>query len=142
MGNYQPTFSEGSRSGRIVKFSKSGFFWKTYEGEMICDGMKTKPMPNGGTASIANTWYFSIDAKSSYGEDKDKIIAAVQNGMDNGTPVKLKYWSPYVGFPCQGDSGYYVTEVDIESNHQNKSTALASATLTLATPITTPIDIE
>ena len=106
-----PSYSEGSYSGRIVKFSKSGYFWKTYEGEIICDGMKQVVSPNGESTSIANTLKFSIDSKSAKGENIEDIAKNIQNNLDNGKPVRLAYWSPYIGFPCRGNTTYYVYDV-------------------------------
>lgn len=54
--NANITYSEGTRSDRIVKLSQKGLIWKTWEGEMIMDGMRTRNTPDGCTRSIANTW--------------------------------------------------------------------------------------
>lgn len=106
MGN--SAYSEGSRSGRIVQFSQSGFFWKTYEGEMICDGMKERALNNGEHTSIANTWRFSINAK---GENIEKLAEQIRKKMDDGQPVKLDYRVPYIRFPCQGSTCYFIKDV-------------------------------
>lgn len=47
------TYSEGSRTGYLIKFSRSGFVFKTYEGEMNLGGMNT------ASNSVANyLWDF------------------------------------------------------------------------------------
>lgn len=47
-------FSEGERSGSVVKFSKKGFIFKTYEGELAT-------LARGAQATmLANTFTFSV----------------------------------------------------------------------------------
>ena len=107
MGN---TYSEGSRTGRLTKITQSGFFWKTWEGEMISDGLRTRGTEHGAVA-IANTWNFSIDAKTERGENIEELVGTLQNKLENGENVTVKYWAPYIAFPCRGASDYYVHNV-------------------------------
>lgn len=109
MGN-SFVYSEGTMTGRLTKLSKSGFYWKTWEGEMISDGLKEKKIENG-TTSIANTWDFSIDAKSAYGENMEQVAEQLQKKLDNGEPLTIKYWVPLIGFPCRGSTKHYVHEI-------------------------------
>lgn len=110
------TYSEGSRTGRLVKLSQKGLFWKTWEGEIIADGIKTtKSMNKDGqtfTSSVANTWSFSIDSKSDRGEDINAIVSDLQTILVNGESVTLNYWSPLIPFPCRGDTSYYVHKIN------------------------------
>jgi hypothetical protein len=46
------TYSEGSRTGYLIKFSRSGFVFKTYEGEMNLGGMNTAGIPLPITSGI------------------------------------------------------------------------------------------
>lgn len=77
---------------------------------MICDGLKTKNL-DGNSVSVANTWYFSIDAKASRGENIDHIITQLETRIRNGENVTVKYWSPFVRFSCRGLTSNYVYEL-------------------------------
>jgi len=105
------SYSEGSRTGRLTKLSRTGYCFKTWEGEMISDGLKTKHLDKNGTAAVANTWNFSIDAKAGCGENTNNIVKQLQTKLEQGEPVTVKYWSPYISFPCRGATWYYVYEV-------------------------------
>lgn len=100
-GVYYLTFSEGTRSGELIKFSKKGVFFKTYEGE-ISQGI-----------SGAQIFQFSV-------EDGEKEV--VQKLEDyQGKYVKLTYKERYATFPWLGDTKYFISKVERESSpHFNK----------------------
>jgi len=50
------TYSDGNRAGVIIKFSRKGFIFKTYEGELNIGGMGNIP----GTAQMNQVWDFSV----------------------------------------------------------------------------------
>ncbi len=104
------SYAEGSRTGRLTKLSRSGYLWKTWEGEMILDGLKTKRLENGHTASVANTWSFSIDAKSGRGENALDIVNQLQKKLEAGEHITVSYWSPYLKFPCRGSTTNYILD--------------------------------
>ena len=48
-------YSDGSRTGYLSKFSKKGYVFKTYEGELFVGGA------NADNRTVVNTtWYFSV----------------------------------------------------------------------------------
>ncbi len=50
------TYSEGSRAGVLIKFSKKGYVFKTFEGELNIGGMGNIP----NTAQVNSIWTFSV----------------------------------------------------------------------------------
>lgn len=94
-------YSEGQRSGTIVKFSNKGFVCKTHEGIMNLGGLTTDA--NG--AAVANTWEFSIVDEA--------LVPKIVEAMDAHRPVTLVYqqwmWAPGCFTPGPAmDSDYEV----------------------------------
>lgn len=98
---YYATFSEGVRSGELIKFSRKGVIFKTWEGE-ISQGI-----------SGAQIFKFSV-------LDRDEeVIAALKNA--EGQYVKVDYEERYVTFPWWGETKYFITDLEItESPHTRK----------------------
>ena len=93
---YFATYSEGTRSGELIKFSKKGFVIKTWEGE-ISQGI-----------SGAQIFSFSVEDKN---EDVIKKMEAFQ-----GKYVKLRYRERYAKLSWLGDTNYFITEVTEEAS--------------------------
>tara|TARA_R110000868_G_scaffold36900_4_gene130506 strand:- start:10270 stop:10635 length:366 start_codon:yes stop_codon:yes gene_type:complete len=91
---YYATYSEGVRSGELIKFSHKGMVFKTWEGE-ISQGI-----------SGAQIFAFSV-------LDKDKKVIADLKEME-GQYVKVSYIERYKTFPWWGDTKYYIVEVKKE----------------------------
>jgi len=98
---YYVTYSEGVRSGELIKISSKGMLFKTYEGE-LSQGI-----------SGARIFTFSV-------LDKDaKVIDDLKELQ--GQYVKVTYVERYRTFPWWGDTNYFVTEVQKEkSPHLNR----------------------
>ncbi|TDS15373.1 hypothetical protein DFQ03_2014 [Maribacter caenipelagi] len=93
---YFVTFSEGVRSGELIKISHKGVLVKTWEGE-ISQGI-----------SGAQIFSFSV-------LDKDKeVIDKLQEYQ--GQYVKVSYVERYATFFWLGDSKYFITEVQAEQS--------------------------
>ena len=96
------TFSDGSRVGNIVKFSKKGVVFKTYEGKLN-EGGFSKDENGEITPSV---WEFSV-----YRND-DAIIRAIDKAMDEGYAVKLHYKEKFFQFDWRGDTKYFIYQVE------------------------------
>jgi len=93
---YFVTFSEGVRSGELIKISHKGVLVKTWEGE-ISQGI-----------SGAQIFSFSV-------LDKDKeVIEKLQEYQ--GQYVKVNYVERYSTFFWLGDTKYFITEVHPEKS--------------------------
>jgi len=99
--NYVP-YSEGTRSGELIKISNRGMFFKTWEGE-ISQGI-----------SGAQIFSFSV-----LGKEK-KVIEDLKEFQ--GNYVKVTYIERYTSFVFWGDTKYFITDVQKEkSPHFNVS---------------------
>ncbi|PRX42909.1 6-phosphogluconate dehydrogenase [Salegentibacter salegens] len=95
---YFVPYSEGTRSGELIKFSKKGVISKTWEGE-ISQGI-----------SGAQIFQFSV-----LDSNQEEIEALQEN---EGNYVRLKYVERYATFFFWGDTKYFITEVEqAESPH-------------------------
>lgn len=93
---YFVTYSEGVRSGELIKFSRKGVIAKTWEGE-ISQGI-----------SGAQIFPFSV-------LDKDEeVIEKLQEYQ--GEYVRLRYVERYATFFWLGDTRYFVEEVEQDSS--------------------------
>ena len=95
-------YSEGTRSGELIKISNKGVIFKTWEGE-ISQGI-----------SGAQIFSFSV-------LDKDKKV--IENLKDfQGNYVKVNYIERYDSFFFWGETKYFITEVHKENSpHFNKN---------------------
>ena len=88
---YNATYSEGVRSGELIKFSHKGVIFKTYEGE-LSQGI-----------SGAQIFHFSVL------DNQEKIISDLKKL--EGNYVRVSYIERYKTFPWWGDTKYFITEV-------------------------------
>ncbi len=93
---YYATFSQGFRSGELIKISNKGMAFKTWEGE-LSQGI-----------SGAQIFAFSVlDSDAKVIEDLKTL---------QGQYVKVTYVERYGTFAWWGDTKYFVTEVVAESS--------------------------
>jgi hypothetical protein len=93
----QYTYSEGNRAGILIKFSKKGNVFKTYEGELNQIGLSQ--VPQGGLMN--NIWDFSV---------KDPAVAETLSHLE-GKSVTLHYREIKHAFIWQGETNYFVDNV-------------------------------
>ncbi|MGJ8685553.1 MAG: 6-phosphogluconate dehydrogenase [Nonlabens sp.] len=98
---YFASYSDGYRSGELIKFSSKGFVVKTWEGE-ISQGI-----------SGAQIFQFSVM------DNEPEVIEKLKEYQ--GKYVKLKYEEKFGTFFFWGDTKYFITEVTLENSpHFNK----------------------
>lgn len=98
---YYVDYSEGYRSGELIKFSSKGYLVKTWEGE-ISQGI-----------SGAQIFAFSVM------DGEEEVVKKLQEYQ--GRYVKLKYEEKFGTFFFWGDTKYFITEVTLEkSPHFNR----------------------
>ncbi len=93
---YYVTYSEGIRSGELIKFSKKGMFIKTWEGE-LSQGI-----------SGANMFIFSVESK------QKEVIYDLKEYQ--GKYIKVHYKERYKTFPWLGETTYFITKVELEKS--------------------------
>ncbi|APU69684.1 MAG: 6-phosphogluconate dehydrogenase [Bacteroidota bacterium] len=89
---YFVPYSEGTRTGELIKFSRKGVVSKTWEGE-ISQGI-----------SGAQIFQFSVLDKD------DEVIDKLQ--QYEGSYVRLTYIERFSTFFFWGDTKYFITEVE------------------------------
>lgn len=97
---YGLVYSDGYRVGTLIKFSRKGYVFKTYEGEINQGGI-TQTIPGG--AMVNQIWAFSV---------KDAETAKRLEKLE-GTIVRLHYKQYQKMFPWEGDTNYLVDEVEV-----------------------------
>jgi len=97
--NYGAVYSDGYRDGTLIKFSRKGYIFKTYEGELNQGGIANSAP---GTALANQIWHFSV---------KDKAVAEKLNLL-GGKIVRLHYKEYLKNFFWEGDTKYLVDGVE------------------------------
>ena len=99
------SYSEGERAGTLVKLSKKGYVFKTWEGELNTFMFVSDQA--AASAAVNNLWTFSV-------QDKDQdAIKIMQDAMLNGHRIKLYYKEKYFKFPWNGDTKYFVYKAEV-----------------------------
>lgn len=95
-------YSDGERSGQVVKFSHKGAVpgCKTWEGELVMGGLRRNDAAADGNA---NLFHFTVSDKA--------VAKKIQQKLENGEYAVVDYVEPYWNMPCTTDSGYFVTNV-------------------------------
>ena len=99
---YWGTYSEGVRSGTVVKISRKGYVFKTYEGQLSL-------LPYGAVKSqdrVIESFEFSVAGK------EEKVIQELEAASLSGERVSLHYIERYAQYPWRGDTKYFVVKVE------------------------------
>jgi hypothetical protein len=94
------TYSEGSRTGYLMKFSKKGYVFKTFEGELNLGGMNAQ-----NNSVLNNIWTFTVLRKN-----RDVIDSLEKY---EGEVIKVDYKEKIKNMPWQGDTPYFVQGVKV-----------------------------
>lgn len=92
------TYSEGTRAGNLIKISKKGYVFKTYEGQLKLGGIDLDNPSEG----LSDTWSFSVT---------DEAIVKRLEKMQ-GQKVILRYKEINQAMPWQGDTNYFIYAVE------------------------------
>ena len=96
------TYSDGYRIGSIIKISKKGYVFKTYEGQL---NLEFFPGSGPNTQGVTqNIWDFSVNDK--------KVSDAIEIAVNNNSRVKLYYDEKYYRLPWRGETKYIVNKVE------------------------------
>lgn len=94
-------YSNGKRAGQVIKLSKKGYIFKTYEGQLNTGGFS-----EGSGDITSSIWHFSVK------RDNKQVQEDLDDAIDGGYRVKLYYDEKYIRIPFLGDTKYFVTEVE------------------------------
>jgi len=93
------TYSDGTRAGTLIKLSRKGVVWKTYEGQLNLGGFQE----SGDEGIVGNIWNFSVPKKKFYQKLQEY----------EGQRVRLHYREVFNAMPWQGKTEYFVYEVEL-----------------------------
>ncbi len=97
------SYSNGYRAGEIIKFSRKGYVFKTFEGEMNLGGFT-----DSDQGEITPTiWAFSVYRGNK--EVKGQLVKA----MEDGKRVRLYYNERYTRLFWYGDTAYFIDKVEV-----------------------------
>jgi hypothetical protein len=99
---YFAVYEDGIRAGIVLKLSKKGVLFKTYEGQLNLETFGSLK----NASPIAGTFDFSVESGN------EKTIQDLDAVALSGERVNLKYVKRYVAFPWRGDTKYFVQEVE------------------------------
>ncbi len=92
------TYSDGTRTGTLMKISKKGYVFKTMEGELNMGGFNNED----NTQVFGNTWQFSTADHKLY----DELV------QKQGTKMMLYYKEKNRAWPWQGETDYFVYKIE------------------------------
>lgn len=99
---YFGSYSEGTRAGTVVKVSKRGTFFKTYEGQLNMESFGAV----SSSKQLNEIFEFSIP------KDNDSIFKLLQEVALSGERVNVRYHEKYISVPWRGDTKYFVDGID------------------------------
>lgn len=99
---YWGIYDEGVRAGTVLRISKMGIVFKTYEGQLNLETFGALR----GANPIAEAFDFSVET------DNAKVIENLQEVALTGERVNLHYKKRYLIFPWRGDTKYFITRVE------------------------------
>lgn len=99
---YWGVYDEGVRAGNVLRISKKGMIFKTYEGQLNLQTFGALK----GTDPISEAFDFSVEG------DSEEVLKALQEVALSGERVNLHYIKRYYTFPWRGDTKYFITKVE------------------------------
>lgn len=101
---YYGIYDEGVRAGTVLRISKKGVVFKTYEGQLNLQSFGALK----GTTPFAETFDFSVTRK------KPQVVRELEAVALTGERVNLHYVKRYVRLPWRGETKYFITSVERE----------------------------
>lgn len=99
---YWGVYDEGVRAGTMLRISKKGVMFKTYEAQLNLETFGSLK----GASPIKESFEFSVEPGR---EDLVKELEAVAL---SGERVNIHYIKRYVAFPWRGDTKYFARKVE------------------------------
>jgi hypothetical protein len=93
---YYAKFSDGIRTGELIKFSHKGYIFKTWEGEL--------------SQGLSGSQKFAFSVMDNQPEVIEQLKA------NQGKFVKIEYVERHGTFSWWGDTNYYITKVSPEKS--------------------------
>src|ERR1044071_5141061 len=94
---YWGVFDEGVRAGNVLRISKKGMLFKTYEGQLNLQTFGALK----GASPIMEAFDFSVESSN------EQVIKDLEAVALSGERVNLHYVKRYRTFPWRGDTKYF-----------------------------------
>jgi hypothetical protein len=101
---YFGIYDEGVRAGNVVRISKKGVIFKTYEGQLNLQSFGALK----NASPFAETFDFSVE------KTKPEVIRELEAVALSGERVNLHYIKRYSKFPWRGETKYFILSVERE----------------------------
>ena len=96
-------YSDGYRVGQVIKLSRSGYVFKTWEGTLDFGFLQQDP-----TAGVATRlWDFSVR------DDAEQVRKDIDTAIAGNRKVKLHYREKYFRWSWMGDTKHFVDKVEL-----------------------------
>jgi hypothetical protein len=99
---YWGVYDEGVRAGTIIRVSKKGILFKTYEGQLNLETFGSLK----GASPIKESFEFSVEPS------RDDLVKELEAVALSGERVNIHYIKRYVTFPWRGDTKYFVRKIE------------------------------
>lgn len=100
--NYWAAYSSGIRAGVVVKLSKKGVLFKTYEGEL--------------NTSETEKWAFSVES------DEEEVLKLLNEVALSKERVSLHYVERFRKFSWRGETKYFIVKVEKSGRSETSPT--------------------
>jgi hypothetical protein len=107
--SYYGIYDEGVRAGNVVRISKKGVLFKTYEGQL---NLQSFGALKGSASPFLETFDFSVE------KNRLDIIRELEAVSLSGERVNLHYIKRYTLFPWRGETKYFITGVEREGENK------------------------
>lgn len=99
------SYGDGYRVGTILKMSRKGVVFKTWEGELT-QGFLESGQADAGSGGVATRiWYFTVDGDP-------QVLGQIDHAIQTNKKVKLYYKEKYTLLPWVGDTRQLVFKVE------------------------------
>ena len=101
---YFGIYDQGVRAGNVLRISKKGVIFKTYEGQLNLQSFGALK----GVTPFAETFDFSV------APNHPDVVRELEAVALSGERVNLHYVKRYMTFPWRGETKYFITQVERE----------------------------
>ena len=99
---YWGVYDEGIRAGTVVRISRKGVAFKTFEGQL---NLATFGAVKRGEPFV-ETFEFSVE------KNNPQIVKELEKVALSGERVNLHYIKRYISYPWRGNTKYFIREVE------------------------------
>lgn len=103
---YFASYSEGVRAGAVIKLSKKGVVFKTWEGQLGLNSFGAVKSDN----QLSEVFEFSVE------KGQDSLYHQLEEVSLSGERINLYYVERYAVLPWRGSTKYFVEKVERSGN--------------------------